>query len=313
MPTPQLAPGPLVAILLCTYNGARYLEEQLASYEAQTHGNWALWVSDDSSQDGTLEILGRWKTRWEGHHDVHLVDGPQKGSTANFLSLLCHPDLPPCYVALSDQDDIWHAEKLALGLDGLALFPTDQPALYGAQSVYTNADLRPIGRSKVPSRPPDFANALTQNIVSGHSATLNPAGLALVRRAGANKPCAFHDWWLYQLITGAGGWVMVDTRAVLSYRQHAGNVLGAHRGRLANLRRLGMVFGGRYGQWIDGNLAALDQVSDLLLPQHQATVSQLLDAPRGLRRFWFMIRAGLYRQSALSTALFYMAALFGRI
>lgn len=302
-----------IFILLCTCDGAEHLDEQLASYEAQTHENWALWVSDDGSQDGTLEILRSWQERWQGRHEMRLFSGARQGAAANFMSLLTHPELPRCTVALSDQDDVWHPDKLARALDTLAALPSDQPGLYGAQSIYTDADLHPTGRSVPPLRGPSFANALTQNSVSGHSATLNPATLDLVRHAGVPTGIPFHDWWLYQLVTGAGGWVLVDTQAVLFYRQHENNVLGAHLGRNAFRQRLTMVADGSYGDWIAANLAALDQVSHLLLPNHAKLVHRILNKPRGPLRFWEMARAGLHRQRVSNTVLFYVAALLGRI
>lgn len=274
-----------IFILLCTCDGAEHLDEQLASYEAQTHENWALWVSDDGSQDGTLEILRSWQERWQGRHEMRLFSGARQGAAANFMSLLTHPELPRCTVALSDQDDVWHPDKLARALDTLAALPSDQPGLYGAQSIYTDADLHPTGRSVPPLRGPSFTNALTQNSVSGHSATLNPATLDLVRQAGVPTGIPFHDWWLYQLVTGAGGWVLVDTQAVLFYRQHENNVLGAHLGRNAFRQRLTMVADGSYGDWIAANLAALDQVSHLLSPNHANIVCRILNKRRGLSGF----------------------------
>lgn len=56
--------APLVAILLCTYNGARFLAQQLDSLEAQTHQNWTVFASDDGSTDQTLEILQQYQEKW---------------------------------------------------------------------------------------------------------------------------------------------------------------------------------------------------------------------------------------------------------
>lgn len=302
-----------VAILLCTYNGAEHLDEQLASFEAQTHKCWQLWVSDDGSQDATVEILQRWKMRWKGHHEVKLIKGSGKGAASNFLSLLAHADLPQCHVALSDQDDVWHAEKLARALECMARAPAHQPMLYGAQSTHTDANLNSVGPSMPPRRQPSFANALTQNIVSGHSAALNVPGLALVRRAGVPANVPFHDWWLYQLVSGAGGTVLVDDHTVLCYRQHEQNLLGAHRGFAALCQRLRLVFDGTYGRWIDSNLTALAEVSGELDPNYRETVQKLARTRRGVFRFLTMLRAGLHRQRVSNTCLFYLAAMLGRI
>ena len=101
-----------VTIVMATRNGAAHLAEQLDSIARQTHADWSLFVSDDGSTDDTKRILADFARS----HPVTVVDGPRKGAAANFLSALCHPDLPLGTIALADQDDIWLPGKLARGL-----------------------------------------------------------------------------------------------------------------------------------------------------------------------------------------------------
>ena len=301
-----------ITILLATRNGAAHLRDQLASYRAQEDAAWDLWVSDDGSTDATPTILAEFQTEIGDRHAMRLLSGPKRGVVANFLSLLTHPDLPQGPVALSDQDDVWFPDKLARARAALA---AEAPVtLYGAQSIHTNVDLREIGRSRAPQRPPTFANALTQNIVSGHSTVLSAAALALVREAGP-VDVPHHDWWLYQLISGAGGTVKIDPEPVLFYRQHGQNTMGAHRGALASLRRAGQVLGRTYGCWIDANTTALAGCSELLTAENRALLAAFRALPRnaGLARLRALSRLGLYRQGRLATAAFHLAATLGRI
>ncbi|SEP08865.1 Glycosyltransferase involved in cell wall bisynthesis [Salinihabitans flavidus] len=307
-------PLPPVTILLCTANGARFLPAQLASLLEQSHADWSLWISDDGSTDGSRAIAEAFRDTHATTRDIRLIDGPRQGAAANFMSLLCHPDLPGGLVALCDQDDVWHPDKLERAARRLAAAPRERPALYGAQSVHVDEALRPIGASRPPRRAPRFANALTQNIVSGHSAAMNGAALSLVRAAGPPAGIAYHDWWLYQLISGAGGAVLIDEARVLLYRQHAVNVLGAHRGARTRLRRLAMVFGGEYGRWIDAQSAALGQAGALLTAENRAILASLrAGLGRGPLGLPHLMRAGVHRQSRAGTALFYLAATLGRI
>src|SRR5579863_2377502 len=92
--------GP-VAILLCTYNGARFLPLQLKSYEAQDFADWRLYVSDDGSQDATPELLAEFQNK-HGPSRVQIRRGPRRGFVANFLSLLCDPAIEADYYAPSD-------------------------------------------------------------------------------------------------------------------------------------------------------------------------------------------------------------------
>ncbi len=300
-------------ILLCTYQGEAHLAAQLQSYLDQTHTAWDLWVSDDGSSDATRSMIAAFRARAGPDRTVRLIDGPGQGATRNFLSLLCHPDLPAGPVALSDQDDVWLPEKLARAAAALA--GSAPVTLYGGQSRHVDAALRPIGRSRAPQRPVGFANALTQNVVSGHSTVLSAAAVALVRQAGPPAPdVPYHDWWLYQLISGAGGTVHIDPEPVLLYRQHGGNVMGAHQGLGASLARARMVLGKQYGDWLEANMAALEAVAPLLSDAARATLKTLRAAPRNrpLSRLRAFARAGLYRQTRLNSALLYIAAALGR-
>src|SRR5829696_7008565 len=92
-------------ILLATFNGARFLPEQLASIEAQTHGGWRLIVRDDGSDDGTRSIIEAFAER-HGERVRFLRDGrSQLGACGNFAALLEASDAP--YFMFCDQDDVW--------------------------------------------------------------------------------------------------------------------------------------------------------------------------------------------------------------
>lgn len=305
---------PRITLLLTTYNGAAFLRAQLDSYLAQTHEDWDLWVSDDGSGDDTLAILDAFARTHRASHDIRILQGPGRGSAANFMFLLTHPDLPAGPVALSDQDDVWLPHKLATALTALATAPP--VTLYGAQSVHTDAALTPTGRSLHPRHPPCFGNALVQNIVSGHSAVLSPGALELVRRAGLPvAPVPYHDWWLYQLITGAGGHVIIDDTEVLLYRQHGANAMGSHDGIMAGLARATQVLGRTYRSWLEANRTSLTHVAPLLGTQARATLDAIEATPRrpGLARPRAMAALGLQRQGKLGTLALRLAEALGRI
>lgn len=306
-PAPAL---PRVTIVMASHNGAAHIAAQLDSIAAQDHADWALWVSDDGSGDDTRAIVQRFARAHPGH-DIRLLEGPCLGAAANFLSLLCHPDLPAGFTAISDQDDLWYPGKLRAALGALA--GQDGPAVYSAQSRHVDDEGRPIGASRLHRGAPSFGNALVQNRVAGHCAVLTPAALALVR-AGGPVTVPFHDWWLYQLITGAGGRVVVSPQVVLDYRQHAGNVLGGNRRRWAALMRAAMVMGPTFGAWMAANRAALETVSPLLTPQARALLQALDSAPRaGPGRARAFGRLGITRDRPEATTLLRVAAFLGRI
>jgi glycosyltransferase involved in cell wall biosynthesis len=310
-PSAGPAPGlPPVTILLASYQGAAHLGAQLESLRAQDHPGWALWVSDDGSTDGTRGIVERFRRETPGH-EIRLVEGPRRGAAANFLSLICHPELPATHVAIADQDDLWYPHKLSHAL--MALSRHDGPAVYSAQSRHVDGTGRGLGLSRVHSGAPSFGNALVQNRVAGHCAVLTPQALALVRAAGV-VDVPFHDWWLYLLISGAGGTVTVSPEVVLDYRQHGENVLGAHRGLLPGLARAAMVLGPTYARWQAANRAALSRARPLLTAEARALLDALDTAPpRGIGRARLHARLGLTRDRPGATSFLRLAALLGRV
>lgn len=302
------AQAPHITIALCTFNGAAHLREQLDSYLAQHHTNWSLWISDDGSTDGTLEVIAEFTRDHGTAHPVRVVKGPQQGVAANYLSLLCHPDFPAGITALSDQDDVWFPEKLDHALQHIGT----QAALclYGAQSVHVDDTLTPIGASSTRGATPSFPNALVQNIVSGHSAVLSPAALQLVRRAGVVGGIPYHDWWLYLLVTGADGDVIIDDRATLFYRQHTKNLMGAHTGWRATWDRGMQVLGRTFRSWLNANTAALQSCETVLTPAARATLAGFAIRPRSP---WRLARLGIRRQRLFSTACVYLAVSLSRL
>jgi len=300
-----------LTIALCTYNGAAYLREQLDSYLSQRHKNWQIWVSDDGSSDTTLEILDNFGRRHGYHHPLRVIEGPREGVAANFLSLLCHPDFPAGPVALSDQDDVWLDHKLSRAravMEGLT-----GPVIYGAQSLHVDNTLRTISRSSTAGSRPSFGNALVQNVISGHSCVLSAEALDLVRRAGVPMGVPYHDWWLYLLISGVGGQVIIDDAPVLLYRQHESNLMGAHRGPRARIARARQVLRSEYGNWVGANAAALTTRAQLLDPMARQILEDFREPTTGPSRMAQLRRLGIARQGRLGTACLYAAAALGRL
>lgn len=305
------AVAPPVTILMATRNGADFLPDQLASLAAQTDRNWQLWVSDDGSTDATRDMLAQFARS----HPLRVLEGPRRGAAQNFMALLTHPELPVGPVAFADQDDVWLAGKLARARRSLALVPPDRPALYAAESILVDADLRTLARSRPPGIAPGFGNALVQNLFSGHTMVLNAAAVALARRAGLPAGLRFHDWWLYQLIAGAGGHLGLDPRPVTLYRQHGHNVLGAAQGTRAAIHRLRHLIGGDWGNAMRDHARALQQLGGLMTPQARGLIDAFLDGfpPHGPARAAAFRQHGLARAAMRDGIALQICACFGRV
>lgn len=303
-----------VLVGLGLYNGAEHLTAQLDSIARQDHEDWRLIVSDDGSSDEGPAMVREFAARHPAGR-VRLVDGPRGGATRNFLSMMALPEAGE-FLALADQDDVWRPDKLSRALAALAARP--QAGLYGARTTICDENLVPLAPARHFRGPFNFRNALVQAVTAGNTCVLTPAAIRVAARAA---PAAMevgvesHDWWLYQIISGAGMGVIRDDAEVLFYRQHGDNLKGRNDTLPAMTARLAQLFEGSYGAWLQANVAALRDARDLLAPENQALLAgfdQALSQP-GWRTVRTFARLRLRRQTWAGTAALYAAALVGRL
>lgn len=298
-----------VAILLCTYNGADHLAAQLASYIAQTHTDWSLHVNDDGSHDTTVSLLEQFAAD-HPKHKIHIYQGPGEGFVRNFLNLACRADVSADYYAYSDHDDIWYANKLERAVRALSDIAASTPALYCSSSELIDAAGTHCGFSQCFAKVPGFGNALVQSIAGGNTMVFNRAARTLLLQAGEYLSLPSHDWWTYQLVSGAGGHVVYDTNPSIYYRQHGDNVIGSNKGILASLQRIRLLLAGRFMRWNTMNCVALAQVSPLLTPENRVRVQVFTEARKAplFKRLSGLARSGIYRQTALGNLGLLVAA-----
>lgn len=286
-----------VAILLSTYHGQHYLAEQLDSFARQTHPDWIVCASDDGSLDHTRRILEQYQEKWTaGRLSIH--DGPAQGFVANFLSLACDTNIQADYYAFSDQDDIWHADKLERAVGWLESVPAGTAALYCSRSTLVDTENKEIGLSPLCGNP-CFANALVQNIAGGNTMVFNNAARSLLQQAGAAVPVIYHDWWAYIVVTGCGGEVFFDTVPTLRYRQHDSNQVGMNTGWAARLQHLRRLWQGHLRERNGGNIVALRKLADRLTPENRAVLACFIKARELslLPRLLNLRRSGVHRQN----------------
>jgi glycosyltransferase involved in cell wall biosynthesis len=305
---------PKVVVFLATYNGQKFLAQQLDSLKAQSHTNWELWVSDDGSKDNTLALL-------EGHqksctlNSCFIHQGPGKGFAQNFLSLVCKPQAIAQYYAYCDQDDYWHKDKLKKALAWLETSDPAKPALYCSRTKLIDEQNKGLGYSPKYKKGPGFANAMVQNIAAGNTIVLNHAAVELLRKAGDEVVVPAHDWWTYLLVSGAGGSVFFDVHPTIDYRQHGLNVLGANTGWMARMHRIKRLFRGDFQRWNDQNVKALCSVLPLLTGENQKLLKEfaLMRKEKWLRRCLKTKKMGLYRQTLLGNLGLAVAAVFNKL
>lgn len=301
-----------VHILLATYNGARFLHDQLASIARQSHTAWRLTVSDDGSQDETLEILNRFAQ--QSKQPVTVLKGPGQGPTLNFFHLISsvHASSQDDLFAYADQDDVWLEDKLSRAVTWHASRQQHSVRLYCGRTRYVDELLHPIGESRRLKRSPDFGNALVQNIASGNTMVFSAAVMQALQTIDPEHS-VWHDWTTYLATTALEGHVFFDEVPALLYRQHSANVIGSNEGFMAQLQRFKPIFQGRYKKWSELNLAAMQDIEALLPTSTRVSVKkfeEMRTSDSCGHRIIKFLQSGIRRQSLASNATLLMALIF---
>lgn len=217
-----------ISIALTTYNGERYLREQLDSLYAQSLPVSEVVVCDDGSTDGTLSIL-------EEYHQkkglIYYVNKPSLGINHNFMRAIemCHGD----YVALCDQDDVWMSDKIEKSYQQLLQWD-NLPAVVSTRRVDVNAQLQPI---KIKSYGVDqrLSSSILFNTCSqGCTLMLNrrmvEVLLSLVKQHPELLDCTYYDA-LIGIVAASVGRKYNLSDSTLYYRHHATNAVGKEQMR----------------------------------------------------------------------------------
>lgn len=216
-----------VSVAMCTYNGEKFLSEQLVSILSQTHSNIEVVICDDGSSDGTVEILQKFASS-DPRIKLH-INQENLGFIKNFEKALglCEGN----FIALSDQDDIWFDNKITVLLDSI-----------GENSmVYSSVQLVDENGRLLDAVFPDVRRLqgrcglalLLGNCVTGHACMVRRDFLdvALPIPDGIKA----HDQWL-AIIASLSGGLKAESQILSNYRQHADNVMLNNKKNRENAR-----------------------------------------------------------------------------
>ena len=312
-----------IVILLGTYNGGRFVEEQIRSIQDQTVSSWTLLARDDGSQDGTLEVVAEAARRDERIRFLRDTHG-RLGVVGNFGELMriaCAEKAD--YVFFSDQDDVWASNKITDQLTYLM----EMELRYGQKTpILVYSDLEVVSEQLERIHPSFMCYQglaheshdplrvlLTQNFVTGCATAINRSLLELAIPLPADV--VMHDWWL-ALCAAACGQIRYLPNSTLRYRQHDSNQIGAQR-FLAMMNPLSLRTRRR---WKEGGSQLFKSIGQAALlserivsrgvPCSVETLSLLKRfaacAQEGrLRRLWTVSQLGLRRQGVLRQLLLY--------
>lgn len=301
-----------ILLMLSTFNGEKYLSEQLDSILVQNGVDITILIRDDGSTDHTVSILQKYKRKFPDKIIVNLADNI--GCSGSFLALMKlaaneYRDFD--YYAFSDQDDIWMPDKLEVATTALDT-SDDNIKLYYCRPLLVNHDLTPLK-----SMPKIAKGTLKESFIIqpciGCSMVFSKE---LLEKAAMGNPdrIPIHDAWVYKVCLALGGKLISDPTPHILYRQHSSNTVGGVQGFRKKWKR-------RLAAFIDPNRKRSQQAQLLLhyylpyLPENEKSI--LTDISRYRQSFKTKIKIisdkDYSSSHRLHNLMFRVAVLFGKI
>ncbi|TCD53737.1 glycosyltransferase family 2 protein [Alloscardovia theropitheci] len=215
-----------VNILLSTYNGEKYLAEQVNSIQKQSFTDWNLLIRDDGSTDNTVRIIRELAERDKRIKFINDGNVVNLGVIRSFYELLTYEQAD--YYLFCDQDDYWLEDKIQTQIEEALRHPVNEPHMNYMDPVVVNSQLETINSSMIRSQSghanTQLRQELTENTVTGGVSLINHA--LAEKWVGCDSRIMMHDWFLALCACAFGSLVFIDKPGEL-YRQHDSNVLGA--------------------------------------------------------------------------------------
>lgn len=317
-------PNNTLQVLMSTYNGEVYIEEQLNSIFEQSHDAIKVLIRDDGSKDNTVAIVRQYMMQYPDH--IELIEGDNVGVVRSFWTLMQHADRKVGYFCFCDQDDVWMQDKTSRAIQKMSELEWSKqgseqvPVMICTATQLTNEQLEPTAIWPGPlAKEPSFYNALIQNIAVGATMSFNRRTLELVLDNGMDielNHVQMHDWWIYLIVSALGN-VYFDPSPSIFYRQHSNNAVGGEATIAEKMRKKwrsyrkhknqkllvkqAMEFKRIYGDCII-NMDMLVQLDAFIAPRRS-----------WIERFRYLRICRLYRQSLPENLLFRFLIMNGYI
>ncbi len=221
-----------IAILMATYNGEKYIGEQIDSILKQSNQDWCLFINDDGSNDETNTIIRSYQINHPNKIYILEIQPKRLSASGNFNSLL--QNVESRYYMFSDQDDIWlptKIEKLYAEMKKNELEDEKLPIIVHSDMVVVDNNLEQIAASfhdyaKVNPKLSTFNYLGVMNNINGCAMLFNSIAKHISSKLGDLS--VHHDWWIAINVSKAGKIVFLNETTLL-YRQHESNVVGANK------------------------------------------------------------------------------------
>lgn len=217
-----------IKILMSTYNGEKYLEQQLNSIFNQTEKDFELIVRDDGSSDNTKNILEKYKKRY--FEKITIIYGENKGAKNSFLDLINNVDLDSKYYSFADQDDVWLEFKLERAIKKIEenIEYDEENIVYCSNYIFVDKNLKNLkdghDSNKILNYKLELKNSKFQSMMLGCTIVFTKEFLKKLKKIGKDyENIIMHDYWCY-LVASKFSKIIFDKDKTLLYRQHGRNV-----------------------------------------------------------------------------------------
>lgn len=297
----------VVTVLMSTYNGEKYIKEQLESILGQ-EGNFFLKViiRDDGSTDATCRIVER---MIENNSDVILRKEKNIGVNESFFNLIeCAPNSD--YYAIADQDDIWLPNKIQVAINALKNDP--KKMLYGSSSICVDEKMNYIVKNPIIYKPITLYNTMIQNFIGGHTQVFNHKFIEIIKRDYDLKNIFAYDAYFTNVAMLYNA-LYFDENSYVYYRLHENNLVGTGTSFIdwleKNWRRIKKGQGHQYSKQFD---YIFKKYSNLLEDRDKRQFELFIKMRRNLGlRFIYIWKMPFYRQSRKETLIFKLLYLCG--
>ncbi len=297
-----------IHIVLATYNGEKYIREQLDSILENSWNDFSVEVCDDGSTDETLRIVREYCAR-DNRVTCH-ENTVNLGYTKNFLEGIRRSESP--YIMLCDQDDIWHRDKIERTFCELQKLEKvqgkEKPLMVFTDAMnYDSETGRELGSfhktSRLDVKKLDTAHLFMENKCIGCTVMINAAVLSYLQEMP--EEIRVHDWWL-ALICSHFGKIMYLDEMTLHYRQHSGNMIGGSsfvsymKNRISGLREQRKAIRQTFAQG-----RAFYEVFGTELPKREqgiAAAFAAMESTGAWRRKYNMLRYGFCKSGLIRNA-----------
>jgi glycosyltransferase involved in cell wall biosynthesis len=308
-----------INILMATYNGERFIEQQLQSIIGQTYKNWRLFIRDDASTDETLNIIRNYQIKDER---IQLITDNlgNLGSCQNFSLLMNSIKNSSGYIMFTDQDDVWLPDKISDTLNEMTFiedkYGKKYPLLVYTNFSYVDEELKLISSKKNFSATKiknlRFTNILAQSPIYGCTVMLNKKLADVIKYIPSTAEN--HDYWI-ALVASAFGKISYLNKKTILYRQHGKNISGHHDNNSFWKRVDRILVNKKNFEDAQSKMQmALDFANiycGSLSSSHKKAIEDFINfyKTKAILLLWKNIRNGVRRQTITQTVLFYISVL----